>query len=87
MEEARRANADLLARKAREEEVTPASSVPDLKAIVSASSDNKVKTKMTSSSTRNDTSGNDLDTKTTNDEIEIKTAKDGALFSESGNKV
>ncbi len=44
MEEARRANVNLLLRKASKEEVTP---IPDLKAIVSALSDNEVETKTT----------------------------------------
>ncbi len=44
LEEARRADANLLARKASEEEVTPASSVPDLKVIVSVSLDGEVET-------------------------------------------
>ncbi len=63
LEEARRADADLLARKGSKEEVTP---VPDLKAIVSA----KVKTKTTFDNVGNDK----LETKTT-DEVELKAAK------------
>ncbi len=70
-------------RKACEEEVTPALSVPDLKAIVSALSDDKVETKTTDSTTSNDVSGDELETKTDDDEVEIKTAD----VSEAGNEV
>ncbi len=58
-------------------------SVPDLKAIVSASSDDEVETKTTNSTTSNDISGDELETKADDDEVEIKTAN----VSEAGDKV
>ncbi len=61
--------------------------VPNLKAIASALSDDEVNTKKTDSATSKDTSVYKLDTKTTDNEVKIKTAKDGALFSEASKKV
>ncbi len=70
MEEARRADVDLLSRKASKEEVTP---VPDIKAIVSALSDDKVETKMTDS-TDSATRYDDV----SKNELEIKMANKGS---------
>ena len=74
MEEARRDDVDLLPRKASEEEVTP---IPDLKAIVSASSDYKVETKKTV----DDIGNNELETKMTA-EVKIKAAEGDKAVSE-----
>ncbi len=79
MEEARRAEVNLLLRKASEEEVTP---IPDLKAIVSALSDDKVETK----TTVDDIGNGELETKTT-DEVEIKAAKGDKAVGEVGTKM
>ncbi len=45
-------------------------SVPDLKAIMSASSDDEVKTNTTASTTSEDASGDEHETKTADDEVE-----------------
>ncbi len=52
-------------------------SLPNPKAIVSASSDNEVKTKTTASTTSKDASGDKHETKTADDKVKIKTVQQG----------